>query len=146
VPSTMAGEKYKAGKFALSLRKRLMQEHLGLLEDSHHKADPGYEISVDDPVIDSFYHNIWREVANENTRIFEETFRCYPTNLVETFQELVVWRGEIPLSQSDQNQAKENLKKLIGNLVNFPMDFLKQENLSPTITSKEGLVPSAVFT
>uniref|UniRef100_A0A915ED17 Phospholipase n=1 Tax=Ditylenchus dipsaci TaxID=166011 RepID=A0A915ED17_9BILA len=110
VPSTMNGEPYEAGKFAYSLRKRLMEEHLGLMEDSHHKADPGYQISVDDPIVDAFYNDIWREVANENTRIFEEVFRCYPTNLVETFQELTVWRGEIPMSQSEPDEARQKLK------------------------------------
>lgn len=39
---------------------------------------------------------------------------------------------------------KKKLLKVI--LVQFPTEFLKRDNLSPTITSKEGLVPSAVFT
>ncbi|KAI1726716.1 phospholipase D active site motif domain-containing protein [Ditylenchus destructor] len=144
VPSHMNGEEYKAGKFAFSLRKRLMEEHLELMENSYHKT--GKEISVDDPTSENFFVNIWMKAAHDNTRIYEEVFRCYPTNMVETFPELAVWRGDIPIAQTDPTQAKEKLKNLIGSLVIFPWDFLKKENLTPTIRSKEGLVPSAVFT
>lgn len=52
---------------------------------------------------------------------------------VETFSELAVWRGDIPIAQTDPPQAKEKLKTLIGSLVIFPWDFLKKENLTPTI-------------
>lgn len=80
VPSHMNGEEYKAGKFAFSLRKRLMEEHLGLMENSYHKAPK--EISVDDPIAENFFVNVWMKAAHDNTRIYEEVFRCYPTNMV----------------------------------------------------------------
>ena len=85
VSGVMNGKPYKAGKFASSLRKRLMNEHLGLLEGVLHPAEPEYEITVDDPVADSFFVDVWGKIAAENTRIYEEVFRVIPTDEVSNF-------------------------------------------------------------
>lgn len=50
------------------------------------------------------------------------------------------------MAETEPEVAKEKIKKIVGNLVVFPTEFLKKENLAPAITTKEGLVPSAVFT
>lgn len=65
---------------------------------------------------------------------------------VESFDELLVWKAEPALYVTDQELARKKVKQLVGSLVLFPMNFLKRENLSPTIGTKEGLVPSSVFT
>ncbi len=72
----MDGQPYRAGKFAFSLRKRLFQEHLGLLQ-------PGCrtDINVQDPLTDSFYKDIWIKIAALNTKVYEEVFRCIPCTL-----------------------------------------------------------------
>uniref|UniRef100_A0A914Z7J7 Phospholipase n=1 Tax=Panagrolaimus superbus TaxID=310955 RepID=A0A914Z7J7_9BILA len=146
VSGIMNGKPYKAGKFASSLRKRLMKEHLGLLEGVLHPAEPEYEINVDDPVADSFFVDVWGKIAVDNTKIYEEVFRVIPTDMVETFDELRSWAKELPMSSYNPELAKQKLKHIIGNLVQFPTNFLLKENLSPQLTSKEGLVPSALFT
>lgn len=147
VESRMNGLPYNAGKFAFSLRKHLMREHLGLLEDGYMRTRPKQPIDVDDPVCPSFYTDIWCQAAETNTRTYEEVFRCYPTNLVETFEELLVWRAEKTLSETDPKKAHQQLSdQLVGSLVEFPIHFLRKENLSPTLASKEGLVSSSVFT
>ena len=74
--SLMDGKPYKAGKFALSLRKHLFREHLGLLKPSECS-----DINVEDPVADSFYKDTWIRVAALNTKIYEEVFRCIPCKL-----------------------------------------------------------------
>lgn len=68
----MDGQRYQAGKFALSLRKRLFREHLGLLKMGNN------EISIEDPVADCFYKETWIRIAARNTKIYEEVFRCIP--------------------------------------------------------------------
>uniref|UniRef100_A0AC34F7V6 Phospholipase n=1 Tax=Panagrolaimus sp. ES5 TaxID=591445 RepID=A0AC34F7V6_9BILA len=146
VSGIMNGKPYKAGKFASSLRKRLMKEHLGLLEGVLHPAEPEYEINVDDPVADSFFVDVWGKIAVDNTKIYEEVFRVIPTDMVETFDELRSWAKELPMSSYNPELAKQKLKHIVGNLVQFPCNFLLKENLSPQLTSKEGLVPSALFT
>uniref|UniRef100_A0A915N8N7 Phospholipase n=1 Tax=Meloidogyne javanica TaxID=6303 RepID=A0A915N8N7_MELJA len=137
-----------AGKFAFSLRKRLMMEHLGLLEGTYPrvKAPSTIQINVEDPISNTFYEDIWCRIAESNTRIYEEVFKVFPTNLIETFDELLAWRAENKLADDDQDAAKERLSKLVGFLVEFPVNFLRKENLSPTFASKEGLVSSSIFT
>lgn len=84
VEGRMDGLSYKAGKFASSLRMRLMREHLGLLEESFPKTqtEKAAQIDVTDPVCSSFYEDQWCQVAAANTRIYEDVFRGFPTNLV----------------------------------------------------------------
>ncbi|KAI6194536.1 Phospholipase [Aphelenchoides besseyi] len=143
--STMDGQPYQAGKFASSLRKRCMSEHLGLHEEALHKAEPKKPISLDDPISDKFYEEIWKKTAAKNTEIFEEVFRCYPTNLVTSYEELQAWQAELPMVQYNEELARSHLQELVGTLVQFPHEFLKSENLAPTITSKEGIVPSSLL-
>lgn len=71
----MDGKPYLAGKFALSLRKRLFREHLGLL---NMESESEY---VQDPITDSFYKDTWIRIASLNTKIYEEVFRCIPCNI-----------------------------------------------------------------
>jgi phospholipase D1/2 len=146
VSGVMNGKPYKCGKFASTLRKRLMKEHLGLLEGVLHPAEPEYEITIDDPISDHFFVDVWGKIAMENTKIYEEVFRVIPTDMVETFDDLRSWAKEMPMSQYNPDLAKQKLKHVVGNLVQFPTNFLLKENLSPQITSKEGLVPSSLFT
>lgn len=107
VDSKMNGESYKAGKFAFSLRKRLMEvfwflrtwkylvilfkEHLGLMDCSLYKTNQkvASKLSVMDPISDEFFINGWCRYAAENTVIYEKTFRCFPTNHVIFFFFLV---------------------------------------------------------
>uniref|UniRef100_A0A0N4WZG3 Phospholipase n=1 Tax=Haemonchus placei TaxID=6290 RepID=A0A0N4WZG3_HAEPC len=145
-PSIMNGRPYAAGKFAKSLRVRCMQEHLGLLPDARRPSHFKYDVSLDDPVAESFFVDVWQNTARSNMLIYEEVFRTYPTDNVETFEEFEKWTGQMPLAEYSPQQAKEKLRDLNGVLVEFPLNFLCKANLTPGITSKEGLVPSAVFT
>lgn len=78
-PSTMNGKPYQSGKFAGSLRRQLFREHLGMLEacppgnrDDEHSTDARREkINIDDPASESFF-NLWKEIADKNTLLFEE--------------------------------------------------------------------------
>lgn len=74
----MDKQPYRAGKFALSLRKRLFREHLGLLRTEN---DP--DMNIDDPIADSFYKETWIRTAALNTKIYEEVFRCLPCKFLK---------------------------------------------------------------
>ncbi|VDL80279.1 unnamed protein product [Nippostrongylus brasiliensis] len=129
----------------------LVQEHLGLLPDCRRPSNFKYETSLDDPVSESFFVDVWQSTARNNMLIYEEVFRTYPTDNVETFEEFEKWTGQMPLAEYSPQQAQEKLRDLndfvlSGSLVEFPLNFLCKANLTPGITSKEGLVPSAVFT
>ncbi|EJD74136.1 phospholipase D [Loa loa] len=145
VPSRMDGKPYNAGKFAFSLRKALMMEHLGLLPEQKRKP-PKREIDVDDPVADSFFVGTWGAIAKKNTEIFEKVFNVIPTDKLRDFVEVQMHVAKIPLSETVPQVAEEYLRDLIGNLVEFPLNFLANANLAPGFASKEGIVPSSVFT
>ncbi|KAK6023680.1 hypothetical protein OSTOST_10525, partial [Ostertagia ostertagi] len=121
-------------------------EHLGLLPDSRSPSHFKYDVCLDDPVAESFFVDVWQSTARSNMLIYEEVFRTYPTDNVETFEEFEKWTGQMPLAEYSPQQAQEKLRDVNGVLVEFPLNFLCKANLTPGITSKEGLVPSAVFT
>uniref|UniRef100_A0A158R3R6 Phospholipase n=1 Tax=Syphacia muris TaxID=451379 RepID=A0A158R3R6_9BILA len=149
VPSKMNGKPYQAGKFAISLRKHLMKEHLKLLPEQqspNKPLTPHPEIDFDDPACDSFFFDTWGAIAKKNTKIYEDVFHVYPTNNAETFEELKMWTTKISMAEATPQIAEERLRDLVGSLVEFPLNFLRKVNLAPSIASKEGLVPTSVFT
>lgn len=54
--------------------------------------------------------------------------------------------AKVPLSEAVPQVAEEYLRDLTGNLVEFPLHFLANVNLAPGLASKEGIIPSSVFT
>jgi phospholipase D1/2 len=42
---------------------------------------------MQDPVADTFFNDVWQMVAENNTKIFRQVFRCQPDNDVKTWQQ-----------------------------------------------------------
>ena len=135
--SIMNNKKYKAAKFASSLRKALMAEHLGIKPDD--------EILID-PVSDKL-HNIIKETAHNNTFAYHQIFGCYPDDCYTKFNMIK--------NYDLKNQAQElflkknydeNKHKFVGHIVEFPLHFLEEEELGISFFSKENLVPERNFT
>ncbi len=40
-----------------------------------------------DPINDTFFHDTWHQVAENNTKLFRQVFRCMPDNEVKTWKE-----------------------------------------------------------
>lgn len=139
---------------------------LGLLDGD---AATRYDISISDPVCDQFWHSTWRRISTRNTEIYDEVFKCIPTDFVKTFASLRKYQEEPPLCKSDPELAAKRATEiqviiryiiiqyieqlnadfpllLQGHLVNLPLDFLNKEVLTPPGTSKEGLIPTSVWT
>lgn len=140
IRSRMNGKEYEAGWFASTMRKHIFKEHLGLLTE---KSDR--KIDVSDPVIESFYKGTWLAHATINTSVYEEVFRCLPTDSVRTFPELNAFKRANKLAETDVEKAKEELKKIQGHLVLMPTLFLDGVNLLPSVASKEGMVPTLIW-
>ncbi|KAM8713812.1 hypothetical protein ACLKA7_014042 [Drosophila subpalustris] len=139
----MNGKKYPSGIFAGRLRKYLFKEHLGLLDsDGSTRSD----MSISDPVCDQFWHNTWRRISTRNTEIYDEVFKCIPTDFVKTFASLRKYQEEQPLSKTEPELAAKRATEIQGHLVNLPLEFLNKEVLTPPGTSKEGLIPTSVWT
>ncbi|XP_026470062.1 phospholipase D1-like [Ctenocephalides felis] len=143
---TMNGEVFPCGVYAGSLRKHLFKEHLGLLDsDQDHLR---YDIT--DATHDAFWHDVWRRVSRDNTETHEAVFRCLPTDQVKDFKELARYQrvevGQALAKLEPARAAHVCYTHLQGNLVDFPLNFLANEVLTPSGYSKEGMLPTSIWT
>ncbi|XP_063075082.1 phospholipase D1a [Engraulis encrasicolus] len=138
VPSVMDGEEYQAGKFALGLRLECFKTLLG----AH--TDPSIDVS--DPISETFYKEVWMTISARNATIYEKVFNCLPSSLVRNMQELMEFKTTFGLDKEDPAKARELLKKIRGFLVQFPLEFLSEENLMPSVGTKEAMAPTELWT
>lgn len=75
-----------------------------------------------------------------------QVFRCLPSSDVRNILELEGYLAKEGLDKEDPARALEELKKIRGFLVQFPLQFLCEQNLLPPIGSKEAMVPMEVWT
>ncbi|XP_074839079.1 phospholipase D2 isoform X2 [Carettochelys insculpta] len=137
VPSVMDGEPYQAGKFALSLRLDCFRALLGASDSSP---------DVQDPVCDRFFHNTWKGTAWANANIYEQVFRCLPSNAVCSRRALREYTAVPSLACVSPELARRRLAQVRGHLVHFPLRFMEEEDLLPPLSCKEGMMPTEVWT
>ena len=138
--SIIDGKECKTAKFAVTLRKALMSEHLGVDDDDERLIDP-----VSDELLDLF-----RDTARNNTLTFRKLFRCYPDDEMKTFKDTqkcpkipFTDKDEIEKLQKDYKKEKKNIK---GHIVEFPLHFLEKEVLGAGFLGIYSLVPEHNFT
>ena len=135
----MNGDKnYRGTNFATNFRKELMAEHLGINPD-----DP----ILDDPVGKELFSLIVSR-ANSNTGLYHNIFGCYPDDAYTNFELL---KKAKKLQQEEKpevllNKYNSMKNQIVGHIVNYPLTFLKDENLGISFFSKENLVPEHNFT
>ena len=135
----MNGDKnYRGTNFATNFRKELMAEHLGINPD-----DP----ILDDPVSKELFSLIVSR-ANSNTGLYHNIFGCYPDDAYTNFELL---KKAKKLQQEEKpevllNKYNSMKNQIVGHIVNYPLTFLKDENLGISFFSKENLVPEHNFT
>nr|XP_058903909.1 phospholipase D2 isoform X2 [Kogia breviceps] len=135
--SLMNGVEYQAGRFALSLRKHCFSVILG--------ADARPDLDLRDPVCDDFFQS-WQDTAESNANIYEQIFRCLPSNATRSLRALREYVAVEPLATVSPPLARSELTQVQGHLVHFPLKFLEDESLLPTLGSKEGMIPLEVWT
>lgn len=138
VPSVMDGEEYQAGRFAQGLRLQSFRVVLGYLSDPSE--------NIQDPVSDKFFKEVWVATAARNATIYDKVFRCLPNDEVHNLIQLRDFISKPILAKEDPIRAEEELKKIRGFLVQFPFYFLSEENLLPSVGTKEAIVPTEVWT
>ncbi|XP_078230166.1 phospholipase D2 isoform X5 [Callithrix jacchus] len=136
-PSLMNGAEYQAGRFALSLRKHCFSVILG--------ANARPDLDLRDPVCDDFFQ-LWQETAESNASIYEQIFRCLPSNATRSLRTLREYVAVEPLAVVSPPLALSELTQVQGHLVHFPLKFLEDESLLPPLGSKEGMIPLEVWT
>uniref|UniRef100_A0ABM5EJU0 Phospholipase n=1 Tax=Pogona vitticeps TaxID=103695 RepID=A0ABM5EJU0_9SAUR len=138
VASVMDGKEYQAGTFALSLRLDCFRCILGAASDS--------DAHIQDPVCDHFFHEVWQARASSNAHLYEQVFRCLPTDAVPSHRALRDYVAVENLASASPSLARDHLLQVRGHLVQFPLDFLAEESLLPPLNSKEGMIPVEVWT
>ncbi|KAM4887513.1 phospholipase D1 isoform 2-T3 [Thomomys bottae] len=138
VPAVMDGKEYQAGRFAQGLRLQCFRVVLGYL------SDPSEDIQ--DPVCDKFFKDVWVSTAARNATVYDKVFRCLPNDEVHNLVQLRDFINKPILAREDPLRAEEELKKIRGFLVQFPLYFLSEENLLPPVGTKEAIVPMEVWT
>ncbi|XP_048476090.1 phospholipase D2-like isoform X1 [Rhincodon typus] len=131
--SVMDGEEYQAGKFARRLRLQCFKVHLGLTDDQM--------AEVEDPVSDRCFQEIWNATATTNAAIYDQVFKCLPSNSAPSMVELREFVSAPGLLTEDPERVHEKLRSIRGYLVQYPLYFLCEEYLLPPLNSKEGMVP-----
>uniref|UniRef100_A0A4W6DL66 Phospholipase n=1 Tax=Lates calcarifer TaxID=8187 RepID=A0A4W6DL66_LATCA len=142
VASVMDGQEYEAGPYALQLRLECFRYVCLTILGGH--TDTSIDLS--DPISDRFYKEVWMTTAGRNATIYEKVFRCLPSSLVRNMSELEQYQSKPGLAQSDLTRAQEELRKIRGFLVQFPLDFLSEHNLMPSVGTKESMVPTEIWT
>ncbi|XP_077411120.1 phospholipase D1-like [Vanacampus margaritifer] len=138
VTSVMDGLEYRAGRFALQLRIECFKTILGAHTDA--------SIDVSDPISDQFYKEVWLSTCARNATIYQKVFRCLPSSDVRNITELEGYLGKPGLDREDPVRAQEELRKIRGFVVQFPLQFLAEQNLLPPMGTKEAMMPMEVWT
>ena len=100
--SLIDGQEEKTAKFAVTLRKALMAEHLGLKPDDEILEDP-----LSDELLELF-----KKTAKNNTLIYRDLFNCYPDDEMKTFKDT---KNAYKLSMDNKKEI-EKLQKENGGL------------------------------
>jgi len=95
----------------------------------------------DDPLSDKLFYKM-KEIAKKNTECYREIFRVYPDDQYKNFTDIL--KDERTIKELKEIYLKKR-GEIIGNIVEFPMDFLKEENLNRSYFCKEILVPIKNF-
>lgn len=139
--TVMNGKIVQTGLYAATLRKKIFKLHLGIYFNNPNK------ISVMDCASDTFFR-LWKNVSKQNSKIYEEVFKCLPSNAAKTFPLMNDYVNEPKLGKTDPTKAKTLLDDCVsGYIVDFPLEFLSEESsFFPSMNTKEGLVPVIVWT
>jgi hypothetical protein len=143
--------------FCHSLREALMGQHLDMSQQELRRG------SMLKPFSPAYMAHI-KAQAQQNTDVYEELFGCIPSNTVRSWNELEKRREKIPVKclptidvtrdvkavvGGDLDVARKMLKgRVKGNIVNFPLDFLcEEQDMAPdSYMYVENLLPSDLFT
>ena len=102
--------------------------------------------TIEDCVSDIFFKEIWVQLAKRNTKYFQDIFSCVPTDDAMTMADNQKYIEKTTMAEIDKYSSSLKVKKIQGNLVLLPLMYLSEENLMPSITTKEGLAPTIMWT
>jgi len=128
-PSVLGGSARKVSQFCSTLRRQLWQDLLSL---EHEEMD-----TIRDPTSAEAWALLC-QTANNNSTLYCQIFPGMPENVTKITQ---ISRKNV--TSTPELQAKYD--RIRGVLVNFPLDFLKDESMDIRTFEKEKIVPRVVF-
>ncbi|PFH62692.1 hypothetical protein XA68_12370 [Ophiocordyceps unilateralis] len=154
ISSTMDGKPFEAGYHAVTLRRFLWREHMGLLPPQELDAagdinaqpptvnaenniydDDSYKF-VEDPLSDELW-SMWTGQADKNTGLFRHLFHADPDDNIKTFEDYDrylppkgVKSGHIYDQFMPPEDARDKLDQIKGHLVWMPMAFLEDAEMA----------------
>jgi phospholipase D1/2 len=109
--------------------------------------DDSYELKLlQDPLSDELF-KLFQERARTNTLLYREIFKCIPDDIFKTFEDFknVYDENCIDCLVHIRRTYSELKDRIIGHIVEYPLGFLKFENLSRKIFQLERAVNIDVF-
>ncbi|CAJ0942581.1 unnamed protein product, partial [Ranitomeya imitator] len=119
--SVMNGEPYQAGRYALSLRTDcFITIPLLILLLPHHLPDAARAhtppcLDISDPVSDPFFE-VWTQTSLNNTALYDQVFRCLPTNAVQSHRVRQVYTTVASLASTDPELSRQILARVLGGI------------------------------
>ncbi|KIO26629.1 hypothetical protein M407DRAFT_199455 [Tulasnella calospora MUT 4182] len=165
IETTMDGRPFVANRFAATLRRKIMKEHLGLIPPqfcetgkepvtsfmravpypSEDETQSNEDRLVADPLSDQFLE-LWDGTARKNRQIFGEIFKTVPTDVVRNWDQYKAYLPKVKTGHIASDlpiyQVKEKLAGIRGAIVTAPIDFLIEENGLVTGPEWLGLNPT----
>jgi len=145
--SVLGGVPWQSGALTSQLRRALFAQHLGWSQED---LDGKYA----DPLAEETLREV-RRVAKQNAEIYEAVFGSLPSNSIRSWADLSERRaqglprgslGTTDMTRTPSTEALKLLKEVQGHLVEFPLHFLEEEDLAPSLfAGVHGLTPD-VFT
>ena len=125
----------------------------GIHDSTADQENTRFDAQVLDPLADHCCQNIWNGTAKNNTLIYRELFRCVPDDTVHTFEQhrkflpdpAKIPHGHIANPELHGREIRDKLARVRGHLVQFPSDYLKDENMLGSLI-RETVTPMVIFT
>jgi phospholipase D1/2 len=123
----MDGSPFQARKFAFELRMKLWREHLGLVGEKFDNHE--WVQKLRDPISSESYNDIFRKVAEENTRIYSTVFPEIPSDKHTKLEEWENFCNQVKEGAVETGSPEDLLDKVQGNLCYHPIKFLSEDSL-----------------
>ncbi|CAG0925056.1 unnamed protein product, partial [Notodromas monacha] len=110
-----------------------------------HSRPLANSIPLDDPISHEFWY-AFKNIARRNTKIYAEVFNCIPSDSIRKHQQAKLIVASEALFTCNPAEAENRLAQVRGHLVEYPLHFLEDENLSMTVGTKEFFLPASFWT
>ena len=117
ISSRLNGKKCQVGKFAFSFRQKIFRLLLGCYFNNPDRID------VSDIVCDEFY-NLFRSISAKNTAIYDEVFKCIPSDNILTFDDLKNYTSRNCLKKSDPVKVRKLSSHAVLSNFHFHSNFV----------------------